>query len=90
MSRTFYITFCKGRFTFRKANKTFQESQMNKQNLTLNAGTGMVAGVIIAAIIALLVSATTGDQSIWSWAIPVGLATGLAIGAGRQQQSKGA
>ena len=62
---------------------------MNKQNLTLNAGTGMVAGIFVATMIALLVSASTGDQSIWSWAIPVGLATGLAIGAGREQQSKG-
>jgi ABC-type uncharacterized transport system permease subunit len=61
---------------------------MNKnehRKLQLNAGTGMAAGVIIAALIALLVSTLTGDQSIWGWAIPVGLASGLAIGAGKQQ-----
>ncbi len=53
-----------------------------------NAGRGMVAGIFVGAAVALAVSVITGDQSIWSWAIPVGLAVGLAIGAGRQRQSE--
>lgn len=52
----------------------------------LNAGTGMGAGAIGGALVALAVSAVTGDTSIWSWAVPVGLAVGLAIGAGRSQE----
>ncbi len=52
-----------------------------------NAGTGMVAGILIGAMIALAVSTITGDQSTWYWAIPFGLATGLAIGAGKQNRS---
>jgi hypothetical protein len=61
---------------------------MNKKlhgKLELNAGTGMAGGVIVGALIALIVSAITGDQSIWAWAIPVGLASGLAVGAGRDR-----
>ena len=53
-----------------------------------NPGTGMTAGVFVGAIVALLVSAITGDQSVWSWANPVGLAGGLAIGAGRERRSR--
>jgi ABC-type uncharacterized transport system permease subunit len=53
----------------------------------LSAGTGMAAGAVVGAIVALVVSSITADQSIWSWAIPVGLASGLAIGAGRQRSS---
>lgn len=52
-----------------------------------NAGTGMVSGIVIGAFVALVVSTVTADQSIWSWAIPVGLAMGLAIGAGLQRNS---
>jgi threonine/homoserine efflux transporter RhtA len=62
---------------------------MNKKEQSkprLNPGTGMAGGVIIAALIALLVSALTGDQSIWAWAIPVGLAVGLAVGAGSDKK----
>jgi hypothetical protein len=64
---------------------------MNKQEQTRfrwNAGRGMVAGIFIGAAVALVVSAITDDQNVWGWAIPVGLATGLAIGAGRQQKSE--
>lgn len=60
---------------------------MNKK-LHLNAGTGMVAGIFVAALIALLVSTVTGDNAVWSWAIPVGVAVGLAIGAGRQREQE--
>ncbi|MCA9897630.1 MAG: hypothetical protein KC433_05535 [Anaerolineales bacterium] len=57
----------------------------HKQNsLELNAGTGMVLGIFVGAAIALLIQIITGDSSTWSWAIPVGLACGLAIGAGKQ------
>lgn len=55
----------------------------NSWSLELNAGTGMVLGIFIGAAIALLVQLITGDGLIWSWAIPVGLACGLAVGAGR-------
>ncbi len=51
----------------------------------LNAGTGMTAGIIVAALIAVIVSSVTGDNAVWSWAVPVGLAVGLAIGAGREK-----
>jgi hypothetical protein len=54
----------------------------NRFNLKLNTGTGMVMGILVSAAIALLVGFITGDSSVWSWAIPVGLACGLAIGAG--------
>ena len=40
----------------------------------------MGMGTLISAAIALIVQVLTGNGSIWSWAIPVGLATGLAIG----------
>ena len=48
----------------------------------LNAGSGMALGAIGGALVALLVSTITGDSAVWSWAIPVGLAVGLALGAG--------
>ncbi len=38
-------------------------------------GRGMVLGVEVGAVI----SALTGDWAVW---VPVGLATGLAVGAG--------
>lgn len=56
-------------------------------DLKLNVGTGMVMGILVSAAIALLVGSITGDNSIWSWAIPVGLASGLAIGAGAANNS---
>lgn len=63
--------------------------KQNKENrLSLNAGTGMVSGILIAALIAVIVSSITGEQAIWAWAIPVGLAVGLAIGAGHAQQTQ--
>ncbi|MBK8903684.1 MAG: hypothetical protein IPM53_21050 [Anaerolineaceae bacterium] len=54
-----------------------------KNHKQLNAGTGMAVGVLVSAFIALVVQLATGDSSVWNWAIPVGLAVGLAIGAGR-------
>ena len=59
---------------------------MKNRNFTLNAGNGMVLGAVVGALIALLVNVVTGNSSIWTWAIPVGLAIGLAIGAGRSQK----
>lgn len=52
----------------------------------LNAGSGTALGVIIASAVALIVSTLTGDDSVWAWAIPLGIASGLAIGAGRASQ----
>jgi hypothetical protein len=57
------------------------DNLMNKK-LQLNAGTGMALGVITAALISILINAITSSSDIWAWAIPVGIASGLAIGAG--------
>ena len=57
-------------------------SNNNSWSSKLNAGIGMVAGVLVGALVALIVNLVTGNSFIWSWAIPVGLACGLAIGAG--------
>ena len=59
-----------------------------KNNLKLNAGTGMALGTLVGAAIALLVHTITGDSTIWSWALPVGLAVGLAIGAGQSSRKE--
>lgn len=56
-------------------------------SLELNAGTGMALGVALGAVIAAVVDLTTGYSAIWTWAIPVGVACGLAIGAGKQRGS---
>jgi hypothetical protein len=61
--------------------------ESSNERFKWNAGTGMGAGAIGGALVALLVSSVTGDASIWSWAVPVGLAVGLAIGAGRAKES---
>ena len=63
--------------------------ERNQTKLQLNAGTGMALGALLGALVALIVSAVTGDQTVWSWAIPVGLASGLAIGAERARRSNG-
>lgn len=63
-------------------------SEEKQSKFQLNAGTGMVLGTLVGALIALLVSTVTGDQTVWSWAVPAGLASGLAIGAGRARGSK--
>ena len=39
--------------------------------------------ILIAAFVAMLVSVTTGEN-IWAWTIPLGVAVGTAIWAGRQ------
>ena len=44
-------------------------------------GSGMSLGILVGAV----VSALTGDWASW---IPVGLATGLAVGAGRATNAK--
>lgn len=64
------------------------ESSTNRRDdmfkdFELNAGTGMALGAILAAVVALLVNLVTGDTSIWAWAIPLGIALGVAVGAGR-------
>lgn len=43
----------------------------------------MALGAIGGALVALAVNVITGDSAVWVWAIPVGLAVGLAIGASR-------
>jgi hypothetical protein len=59
---------------------------MKNKNLwswELNAGTGTALGIFVGAGVALIVQLITGNSSTWSWAIPVGLACGLTIGAGK-------
>ena len=55
--------------------------------IKLNAGKGMVMGILIGTAVALLVQLITGDSSVWNWAIPVGLACGLASGAAKNNGS---
>jgi hypothetical protein len=61
---------------------------MKTSLLKLNAGTGMGVGAITVAFVALIVQLVTHDSDIWTWAIPVGIAVGLAVGAGAQQISR--
>lgn len=67
--------------------RTHDKEKIMKR-LQLNAGTGMALGVFVAAVIALIVNLVTGNSDVWVWAIPVGIAVGLAIGAGQQNKSK--
>lgn len=60
---------------------------MAGQNLGRSAGMGMALGALAAAIIALIVQLTTGDGTIWVWAIPLGVAVGFAIGAGAARRA---
>ncbi|GJM40322.1 MAG: hypothetical protein DHS20C20_06040 [Ardenticatenaceae bacterium] len=60
---------------------------MKNKTFEVNAGTGMVIGIFIGVAVAFVVQLITGDSDIWSWAIPVGLATGLAIGSGRSNNA---
>ncbi len=59
---------------------------MPKKRFELNAGTGIALGVIGGALLAVLIMAITGDTGIWVWAIPVGAAVGVAIGASASQR----
>ena len=43
---------------------------------------GMIGGVFVSAFVALVVSIATGDSFVWTWAIPIGVGVGTAIGAG--------
>jgi hypothetical protein len=56
-----------------------------KKRFELNAGTGIALGIIAGAALAALVTALTADTGIWVWAIPLGAAIGVAIGASRQR-----
>lgn len=63
---------------------------MTKQKkFQLNAGTGMALGVIVASLIALLISTITGNQDIWAWSVPVGVSVGLAIGVSAESRQAG-
>ena len=58
------------------------------KSFRLNAGTGMALGAIIAVLVALLINWLTGNGDIWAWAIPIGVAIGLAVGNGAANQRK--
>lgn len=55
------------------------------KRLTLNAGTGMALGALGAVLVGFLVQAVTGDRSIWQWIMPIGIAMGVALGAGHER-----
>lgn len=57
-----------------------QKNRINTKHKKI--GLGMALGAVVSALVALIVSSLTGDAAIWSWAIPVGVAVGLAVGAG--------
>ncbi len=62
--------------------------KQGKSGLNWNAGTGMAAGAIFGALVALVVNVVTGSAEVWAWAVPVGLASGLAIGGGKAQHKE--
>lgn len=45
-------------------------------------GYGIALGAVGGALVALGVSLITRNDDVWAWTIPVGIAVGLAIGAG--------
>ncbi len=60
---------------------------MNEKNLKHQfINYGMLAGIIVSALIALIVSNITQDNTIWSWATPIGVAVGSAINSGRKSK----
>ena len=61
---------------------------MNKQNETTFMQKYIIfISILISAAIALGVSAITGDQTVWAYMIPLGIATGVAIKAGQSKAS---
>ena len=60
---------------------------MKDKNLTQQMiNNQLLQAIVISAIIASIVSMVMGDNAIWSWAIPVGVAVGAAINGGRSSQ----
>lgn len=51
-------------------------------------GQGMGIGIVIGALIALIVNITTGDDSVWSYMIPIGVSMGVPIGIGLDARNK--
>jgi hypothetical protein len=62
------------------------EEIVQDKDSQFTVGKGITFGVIGGAVLAVFVSALTGDSDIWIWAIPVGIAVGVAIGAGMQRK----
>ncbi len=61
---------------------------MNKNNKsTAFNGKMMTISILIAALVALIVSLTTGDQTVWVYMIPIGVAVGTAISNGQTEKS---
>ncbi len=48
-------------------------------------GIGAALGALLGGLVGLVVYLITGDSAVWAWAIPVGVAVGAAIGAGRSK-----
>ncbi len=55
-----------------------------KQYFTKNV---ILLSIIISVLIALLVTAITDDNIVWSWAVPLGIGVGAAINAGISSKS---
>ena len=51
-------------------------------------GQGMGIGIAIGALIALIVNITTGDDSVWSYMIPIGASMGVPIGLWLDERNK--
>lgn len=60
---------------------------MNNKQSARHVGQGMVIGILISTLIALIVNLITGDSSVWTYMIPIGVAMGAAIGAGQAKQA---
>jgi hypothetical protein len=59
----------------------------NKSESTFLQKNIMLVSILISAFVALLVSTATGDQTVWAYMIPLGVATGTAIHAGQNKQA---
>ena len=43
--------------------------------------------ILLAALFAIIINTITGDSSVWSWAIPLGVVIGVAPHVGKELKS---
>ena len=67
--------------------KLTQGCDMNENKKPSIFNNMMMISIVIAAFIALIVSLTTGDQTVWAYMIPIGVAVGASISNGRKEKS---
>ena len=46
----------------------------------------ILVSILISAFVSLIVSLSTGDQTVWGFMIPIGVATGVAIHSGTNRE----